>query len=244
MNVESGMLSLEMQGTEPWTIRPTTLERQFGRLMRSPEGHDDPPADPPSLITDPPADPPADPPVDPNTPPVDPNAPPKDTPADPPVAIEPLTVESLTLPEGFELQPEMATQFLEILNGEMEPKDRANALVELHTKTMTEALEADSKAWDNMQTEWKEAAKADPDIGGAKLQPTLTNIGKLLDEFGDSDVRSVFDGTGAGNNVHMIKFLGKIAETLTEGKFFKAGVPGSANDPNAAASRLYPSATK
>lgn len=157
------------------------------------------------------------------------------------VVVEPLTSEALTLPEGFELPPEMATEFLEILNGETEPKDKANALLALHAKTVSEASEASSQAWDTMQTEWRDAAKADPDIGGAKLQPALTNIGKLLDEFGSQNLKDVFDLTGAGNNVHMIKFLNVMADKLTEGKFFKAGSPGNVDDPNAAASRLFPS---
>lgn len=213
----------------------------MGRLLRGP---DDPNPDPdPSLITDPNPNPD---PVDPNKPadpdPNKPADPDPNKPADPePEPVEPLKLEDVTVPEGFELQPEMANKFLEILNGDMAPKDRANALIALHGETMSAASEASSKAWEDMQTEWKDEAKADPDIGGAKLQPTLTNIGKLIDEFGDEKVRGVFDLTGAGNNPHMIKFLGKIADKLTEGNFFKASSPSNADDPNAAAKRLFPS---
>ncbi len=223
------------------------LERTTGRLMRGPEGHE--PATPPvptpdpSLLNEPPVDP-NTPPVDPNAPPVDPNAPLADPkPADPPPVVEPLTVDKLTLPEGLEFPEGVADKLVEIFNGDQSPEERANALLALHGETMRNALEADSKAWDNMQTEWKDAAKADPDVGGAKLQPALTNIGNLLNEFGDKDVREVFDITGAGNNVHMIKFLDKIASVLTEGKFFKAGSPGATNDPDAAAKRMFPSAS-
>lgn len=239
MNVENETTCL----TPMWTIKPTSLERSLGRLMRSPDGHEPvvPPVVEPSLVGEPPVvEPPV---VDPNAPPVDPNAPPVEPPKveEPPVVVEPMKLEDITLPAGLELQPELSTKFLEILNGEMTPKDRANALIALHGETLNAASEAGSLAWDNMQTEWKDAAKADPDIGGAKLQPTLTNIGKLLDEFGDKDTRSVFDLTGAGNNVHMIKFLNKIADTLVEGKFFKAGSPGGQDDPDAAAKRMFPS---
>jgi 2-oxoglutarate dehydrogenase complex dehydrogenase (E1) component-like enzyme len=155
--------------------------------------------------------------------------------------VEPLTVESLTLPEGFELQPEMASEFLEILNGDQSPQDRANALIALHGKTLTEASEASSKLWEEMQTTWKDEVKADPDIGGAKLQPAITNIQKLIDEYGTSDLKDVFALTGAGNNIHIIKFLNKVANVLTEGKLFTAGSPAGANDPDAVAKRLFPS---
>lgn len=154
--------------------------------------------------------------------------------------VEPLTPEALTFPEGFTLEPEITGKFLEILNGEMEPKDRANALIALHGETINAALEADSKAWETLQETWRAEVKADPDIGGAKLQPTLANIGKLLDEFGNPELKGVFNTTGAGNNPHMIKFLNVIADKLTEGKFFKASGPAGADEPDAAAKRLFP----
>jgi hypothetical protein len=223
---------------EPWTIRPTNLERKIGRLLRSPEGHDDPPVDPPaepSLIgNDPPADPPKvdDPPKA--------GDPPKED--DPPVAVEPLKVEDIVLPEGFELDPEKATPFLEILNGEQSPKEKLNALVELHTKALTDASEAGSKLWEKTQTEWRDEVKADPEIGGDKLQPALTNIGKLVNEFGSQELKDVFDATGAGNNIHVIKFLNTVATKLTEGGYRPGATPSNAADSEQAkASRLFPS---
>lgn len=230
-----------LKSRELWTIQPTTAERKAGRLMRGPDPDPEPT---PTLVTEPPVDGgpatpvPADPNAAPAPPPVEP-AKPVEPPAPP---AEPLTVENLTLPEGLELPPELGNKFVEILNGEMEPKDRANALIALHGETIRNALEADSKAWDTMQTEWRDAAKADTDIGGDKLQPTIANVRKLLDEFGNKDVSEVFDFTGAGNNVHMIKFLNTLADKLTEGNFFKAGQPSSLeNDPNAGAKRMFPS---
>lgn len=156
--------------------------------------------------------------------------------------VVPLTVEDIKLPEGFELQPDLTSKFVELFNGEMDPKEKAQALVDLHTETIRKASEASSEAWDNMQTEWKDAVKADPDIGGAKLQPTLTNVGKLLDEFGTPDLKDVFDLTGAGNNIHMIKFLNVIANKLTEGSYQPGGNPSNAADSEEAkAQRMFPS---
>ena len=222
-----------------WPIQPTSLERKLGRLLRSPEGHDPDP----SLVTEPNPDPNPDPEPNPN-PDADSEPKPKEGDIDSAPAPEPLTLESLTIPEGFEVQPEMSEKFLGILNdNNLSVGDRANALLALHGETLTAASEANSKAWEDMQTEWKNEAKADTEIGGDKLQPALTNIGKVLDEFGSKELRDVFGLTGAGNNVHMIKFLNKIADVLTEGKFFKAGTP-SGNDPNAAAERMFPTANK
>lgn len=217
--------------------------------MRGPEGHEgdppaDPPADPSSLVDG--GDPPADPSTGEFVAPVDQAALDKliqdAVEAAKPAASEPIKAEDFKVPEGFELNEDLSGELLEILNGEQSPQDRANALLALHAKTLTTALEADSKAWADMQTEWRTNAKNDPEVGGEKLKPALDNIGKLLDEYGSKELRDVFNMTGAGNHPLMIKFLNKVAGELTEGKLLQ-GKPGG-YDPNAAASRLFPTANK
>jgi hypothetical protein len=156
-----------------------------------------------------------------------------------PVAPEPLTAEQLTLPEGFTANDELVTEFLGVVNnGELSPSDRANALIALQTKALSVASEANSKAWDDMQTEWQTAVKADPDIGGANLQPVLANVSKLLAEYGSTELLDIMATTGAGNNVHVIKFLNTLSGKLTEG----GAVSGSPSSTEAStASKLFPS---
>jgi hypothetical protein len=121
---------------------------------------------------------------------------------------------------------------------EMSPKDRANALVALQVKAAQAASEASSQAWSEMQTKWRDEVKADPEIGGEKLQPALGRVGKLLNEFGSEELSSVLDLTGAGNNIHVVKFLDKVAQKLTEG----GAVPGlPSGQTTTAAQRLFPS---
>jgi hypothetical protein len=158
---------------------------------------------------------------------------------DPPVVVEPLTAEQIQLPEGFEAQPELISEFVDLMNNaELSASDRANALIALQSKTLAAASEANSKAWDDMQTDWQTEVKADPDIGGAKLQPTLANVSKLLSEYGSDELLSVMNVTGAGNNLHVIKFLNTIAGKLTEGGVVQ-GAPVSGD--KSLASSMYPS---
>jgi hypothetical protein len=130
-------------------------------------------------------------------------------------------------------------EFLAIMNdAEKSPTERVQALVDLHMKAAQAASEASSKAWDDMQTSWRDEVKADKDIGGDKLQPALARIGRLVSEYGTPELNSVFDLTGVGNNIHLIKFLDKIGSKLVEGD----AVTGQPTAPKAdAASRLYPS---
>lgn len=184
------------------------------------------------------------------TPPADPAAPPADPAAQkegesgdgkPPAgeapAPEPLTVEGLTIPEGMTLDSPLATEFVELMNnGELSAADRANALLQLQAKALTAASEASSAAWTTMQNEWRDAVKAE---FGDKLQPTLDSINNLVTEYGDKDLVEALAVTGAGNNVHVVKFFGKLAGLLTEGKFAPSATPA---DGKSAAQRLFPSA--
>lgn len=182
-----------------------------------------------------------------NTPvtePITPTEPQADDPAPAEPAAEPaahvdLTVESLALPEGFVLDETIAPEFISVANELKLSPEQANKLIELHAKTQQQALEADSSAWDATQKEWKDAVQNDPDIGGVKLQPALTNIGKLIDEYGSKEFREIMDLTGAGNNVHFVKFLAKIADKLTEPGPTQ-GSPKPHGDLTAA-QRLFPS---
>lgn len=172
------------------------------------------------------------------TPPTDP------APADPAPSVTPeapvaLSADDITLPEGFTLDEPLRDEFLGIMNnGELDAKGRSDALVGLYSKALTAASEANSNAWAETQTQWQEEVKADPTIGGAKLDATLTKVGKLVEEFGSDELRSAFDLTGAGNNVHVVKFLATLADKLTEGGF-TGGNPTNV-EPNAA-SKLFPS---
>jgi hypothetical protein len=150
-----------------------------------------------------------------------------------------LTVEDITFPDGVEVDETLRDEFLAVLNDRDKPvKEQAQALIDLQVKAAQAASEASSKQWGEMQTQWKDEVKADPDIGGEKLQPAIANIGKLIEQYGSTDLVKVLDFTGAGNNVHMIKFLAGMAEKLTEGTP-TTGTP--TNQQTDAAARMFPS---
>lgn len=186
------------------------------------------------------------------TPPVEPTpeATPTPTPTEPTPPTEPenkepapefvpLTADDIQFPEGFEVQEGLRDEFLGIVNNrELDDKGRTSALIGLYAKAQTAASEANSQAWADMQDKWQGEVKADPTVGGVNFDATMTKVGKLMEEFGNDNLRQVFDMTGAGNNVHVISFLSKLSDKLTEG----AHVLGNpASTPASAASKLFPS---
>lgn len=194
-----------------------------------------------SLITETkPTETPVEPPKTGEAPKIDETPKPTETPPVEPAA--PLTMESIKLPEGFEVDPETSTKFLDILNDDkMTPAERAQALIDLQSGMMTKLSEQAVEAFTTQQTEWIEEVKKDSEIGGEKLAPTLGQIAKLVVQYGSPELKQVFDTTGAGNNIHVIKFLSKIAGDLGEGG------PVSGSPPVTQASlaeRMYPSMKK
>lgn len=169
----------------------------------------------------------------------------------------PLTAEGIEIPEGFELPEGRMEPALELVNKYQLPPEAVNEFMKLNadwaTKDANDAQEAQAKAWNDLQEEWTSAVRSDPDIGGDKLDGNLGKIADLIDTFTsktdaegkqvvDKDfnesVRNVFNITGAGNNVAMVKFLANIADAtlVQEGE----PQPGGEGPTPEASEGLYP----
>jgi hypothetical protein len=151
-----------------------------------------------------------------------------------------LTAADITFPEGLEVNETLRDEALAIVNNrELSPKDQLQGLIDLQAKVAKEASETISKTWEDTQKAWQDEVKADPTIGGDKLPTTLAAVNKLVTEYGDDKLVEAFALTGAGNNVHVIRFLNNVAGKLLEGKPVLGASPtGQEGD---AASRMFPS---
>lgn len=159
-----------------------------------------------------------------------------------PEEFVPLTADALKFEDGVQVNEGARNEFLDILNNrDISPAEQAQKLVDLQTRLAREASETGSQAWADLQTQWQDEVRNDPDIGGAKLETNLAAIGKLVDQFGTPELRAVMDLTGAGNNVHVVKFCANIAKALTEGGLVSGQTPQTQSS---AAERLYPSMAK
>lgn len=195
----------------------------------------------PSLISSDPPQTPAPEPT-PGTPTPDPAPKATSDPApapDPAPEPEPFTFSDLTLPDGFEMAEEQQTQFLEVINdGDLSAKDRAQKMLDMHTAMMTEAAQKMRDGWDSTVSEWVDEVKADPNIGGEKLEPALGEIAKLLSTYEKGDeVRKAFDLTSAGSHPAVVRFMHWVATQLNEGKP-ASGAPAAGQ--TSAAQKLFP----
>lgn len=156
-------------------------------------------------------------------------------------AVEPvvLTADHIKLPEGFTLPDADRDSFLGIMNDQaLKPEERVQKLIDFAVEREKNAHAAQEKAWADTQAEWVTATKADPEVGGDKLEPALGAIAQLTQKYGSPELLEVFTLTGAGNNVHMVKFLSKIAKDLAEGTPV-SGAPATGQ--KSLANSLFPS---
>jgi hypothetical protein len=125
------------------------------------------------------------------------------------------------VPEGFELDKDVAAEFGTVAKGLNISQVGAQELVDFYVKHVQQANAAPYQAWTDVQEQWRNEINSDPDIGGSKLSGVKTSIGKLFDALGDAKTTDAFreamDYTGAGNNPAVVKFLYSLAKRLTEG---------------------------
>jgi hypothetical protein len=153
---------------------------------------------------------------DPNTPlgtPPEPKA--DDKPADSPAVT--LTLDSIKPPEGMEIDPAFATEYIGLINKlQGNPAELAQELINLQGRLMTAAQEAGSKQWDDVQKDWKKLVETDPEIGGAKHSKTTADTNAILDRFGGPKTREALELTGFGNHPEFHRLLSKIAPFVLE----------------------------
>lgn len=181
---------------------------------------DPPVGDPP--VVPPAADPPVVPPVEPPVPPVDPPTPPADlVPAD----------YKITLPEGFAPDDKFLSEFQTTSAEAKLPLDVAQKFADLGTKLVQANIDALNAQHNQTVADWVKEAEAMPEFQGELKAKTQVFLGRMMDEFGTPELRTVFDETGFGNHPHLIKMLIEMGKALMEGEPSAPGSPGNLAGP-------------
>jgi hypothetical protein len=154
----------------------------------------------------------------PETPPVTETAP-----AEAPPAV---TWSDFTLPEGVKLDDSSLGTFKEVLGGELPPQERGQRLIDMHIAEVQRRdqvlSEHQIQVWNDTQAQWKEAVKADPELGGNRFNTTIQTCISAVNRFGGNEQQraellQALDFTGAGNNPAIIRLISNMANRLQEG---------------------------
>lgn len=156
--------------------------------------------------------------------------------------------EDFKVPEGYQLDPEIATEASTLFKNMGLDQSQAQSLVDFYVSRTNEALEAPYKLWQETQEKWISEIRQDPAIGH-RLPEVRATVAKAIDSLGDqklaADFRQAMDITGAGNNPAFVRAFYKLAQMVTEGKHVSGAGPskegmGSQARPETAAKALYP----
>lgn len=116
------------------------------------------------------------------------------------------------MPEGMDLDTAAAYEFSSIAKELKLSQDDANKVAQVGVKMAQRQQEAHIK----QVAQWAEEVKADPDIGGDKLDRNLAYARKALDTFGTPELKQVLNQTGMGNHPELVKLLVKLGKATSD----------------------------
>lgn len=123
-------------------------------------------------------------------------------------------------PEGVEKDEVLVEAFTPIAKELNLTQEKAQKLVDFYNKHVQDQTGEQTKAWEDMQKEWVTATKSDKDIGGVNFVQNLAVAKKAVDTFGSNELKQLFNYTGVGNHVAMVKFLHNIGKAISESKIY------------------------
>lgn len=127
------------------------------------------------------------------------------------------TEGDLRAPEGYvPLDTETASGLASIAK-ELELPD--GAMQQLVDKVSPLLQERTTRNLQRMMDDWVEETTKDPEIGGARLDETISHARRALTKLGTPGLRKLLGpmsegGTGIGNNREMVRFLARVGREL------------------------------
>lgn len=122
-----------------------------------------------------------------------------------------------TMPEGIELDTEMAAEFKGAAKDLNLTQEAAQRMVDLAAKMR----QRDVEAIVNLRAEWVDQTKSDKEIGGDKLDATLGVARKAVDAYGSPAFKELLNQSGLGNHPEVVRFMANVGKTVSEDKVVK-----------------------
>ncbi len=135
-------------------------------------------------------------------------------------------------PKGATVDPEALKAASTLFADSGLSQEQAQKFVDLAVSREKAQAEAGLRAFVDLQTKWVSEIKADPEIGGDRLQATIASAARAIDRLAVPGLREALDLTGAGNNPAIVRAFARIGQLISEDRFR----PGNGAPPAAAKS--------
>jgi hypothetical protein len=133
-------------------------------------------------------------------------------------------------------------KFLKIVNDDLSPKDRAQALIDLQNEFYASGAAKRTADFNSMVDQWGETLKKDPVLGGANFAGNQSTVNQLVTQFGTPGLNAALKWSGLSNHPDFFRFLLKLAPALLEGSNPGGGTPAVPEE--TVESRMYPTMRK
>ena len=112
-------------------------------------------------------------------------------------------------------------------------QDQAQKFIDLAVSREQAAARKGLQAFVDLQNKWVSEIKADPNIGGEKLQATIASATRAIDRLAIPGLREALDLTGAGNNPAIVKAFVRLGQMVSEDRFLpgKDAAPAAPRSP-------------
>ena len=145
------------------------------------------------------------------------------TPAEPATPEAPEAYEAFTLPEGASLDAEQLAEASALFRSVALSQEQAQKFVDLalarDARLAERAAEQGAKAFVELQNRWVAEVKADPEIGGGRLEPSLALARRAIDRLDVPGLGAALDLTGAGNHPAVVKAFVRLGQMMAENRF-------------------------
>jgi uncharacterized protein (DUF4415 family) len=137
--------------------------------------------------------------------------------------------EAFKTPEGIQIDQAVLERFSPLAKELGLTQEAAQKLIDFQSEYALHAQKTEQAAWDQMQTDWVNAAKTDKEIGGPAFNENVGYASKAIKQFGTAELKAAMDATGVGNHPEFIRVFAKIGKAMSEDKFLvsNAEVPAS-----------------
>jgi hypothetical protein len=160
----------------------------------------------------------------------------------PPQATEPGAAEPVysefTLPEGASVDAAAMKAATDLFRQARLPQDQAQKFIDLAVAREQAAAQRGVQAFIDLQNQWVSEIKADPDIGGDRLEASLAAAARAIDRLAVPGLREALNLTGAGNNPAIVKAFVRLGQMVSEDRF-RPGNDAPAEPRRTAAEAIY-----
>jgi hypothetical protein len=129
------------------------------------------------------------------------------------------TYGDFKLPEGVTVDSDSLKAASDLFAASGLDQDQAQKFIDLAVSREQTSARKGLQAFVDLQNKWVSEIKADPEIGGDKLQASIASAAHAIDRLAVPGLREALDLTGAGNNPAIVKAFARIGQMIAEDRF-------------------------